>query len=67
MNSKDERLEERRRFLRLCTGLALSTAGGLGTCAEPGPERCRRGNPIGAPCAACEYPEAAYYRALPED
>ncbi len=72
--NRDEWEEERRHFLRLCTWVVLGAAvprvfgnevsGRVGTCAE----RSRSiAHHSGAPCAPYGYPEAAYYRALPED
>lgn len=67
----DEWEADRRYFLWLCAGVVLGAAvpvvpgnARVGTCAE----RSRSiAHHSGAPCAPYGYPEAAYYRALPED
>lgn len=59
----DEWEADRRHFLWLCAGVVLSAAA---------PEASGKGkvgiaHHFGAPCAPYGYPEAAYYRVLPED
>lgn len=56
----DEWEADRRYFLWLCAGVVLGAAVPV----VPGNARVGIAHHLGAPC---EYLEAAYYRALPED
>lgn len=64
--NRDEWEEERRHFLRLCTWVVLSAAAPRVFGNEVS-GRVGIAHHSGAPCAPYGYPEAAYYRALPED